>query len=164
MYIRVHTVQGLCQSVLITVNYALLIVVHTTTEWTGARSSKFKVNFATYGQSDCSSWCQALLWFPWPDFKFSLVWQFLASCRASSLTRGQVCSSQCSHSLVRVTQDPWPYITVSSETPATWRARFLHLLSPKNRLDQLYPLALSSLYDASYDSGLKWSYSQWTGD
>jgi hypothetical protein len=57
---------------------------------------------------------------PWPDFNFPcltvgahdqilifFVWQFLSSsCRAPSLTRGQVCNLQCNHSLVRVAQDP----------------------------------------------------------
>jgi hypothetical protein len=34
---------------------------------------------------------------------------------APSLTRGRVCSLQCNHSLVRVTQNPQPYFTVSPD-------------------------------------------------
>jgi hypothetical protein len=49
---------------------------------------------------------------------------------APSLTRGQVCNLQCNHSIVRVAQNPKPYLTVSSETPTTWRARFPYLYPP----------------------------------
>jgi hypothetical protein len=37
---------------------------------------------------------------------------------------------QCNHSMLRVTQNPQPYFTVSSETPPTWRARFPYLNPP----------------------------------
>jgi hypothetical protein len=59
------------------------------------------------------------------------VWN-LWSCiyGAPSLTRGRVCNLQCNHSMVRVAQNPKPYFTVSSETPPTWRARFLYLYPP----------------------------------
>jgi hypothetical protein len=61
-------------------------------------------------------------------FIFSLVWQFLVSSwGVPSLMRGWVCNLQCNYSLVRVTQDPKPCITVSSETPPTWRARYPYL-------------------------------------
>jgi hypothetical protein len=49
---------------------------------------------------------------------------------APFLTRERVCNLQCNHSIVRVTQNPKPYFTVSSETPATWRARFPYLYPP----------------------------------
>jgi hypothetical protein len=51
-------------------------------------------------------------------------------CGAPSLTRGRVCSLQCNHSMVRVTQNTWPYFTDSSETPPTWRTRFPYLYLP----------------------------------
>jgi hypothetical protein len=51
-------------------------------------------------------------------------------CAAPSLTRGLVCNLQCNHSMVQVAQNPKPYFTVSSETPPTWRARFLYLYPP----------------------------------
>jgi hypothetical protein len=51
-------------------------------------------------------------------------------CGAPSLTRGRVCNLQCNHSMVRVAQNPKPYITVSSETPATWRASSPYLYPP----------------------------------
>jgi hypothetical protein len=46
------------------------------------------------------------------------------------LTRGWVCNLRCNHSKVRVAQNPKPYITVSSETPPTRRARFPYLYPP----------------------------------
>jgi hypothetical protein len=42
--------------------------------------------------------------------------------------RGRARSWQSNHSLIRVAQDT--YITVSSETPPTWRATFLYLYPP----------------------------------
>jgi hypothetical protein len=38
--------------------------------------------------------------------------------------------SQCNHSIARDAQNPKPYFTVSSETPSTWRARFLYSYPP----------------------------------
>jgi hypothetical protein len=55
--------------------------------------------------------------------KFAVYW-------APSLTRGWVCNLQCNHSIVQVAQNPKPYFTVSSETPPTWRTRFLYLYPP----------------------------------
>jgi hypothetical protein len=40
---------------------------------------------------------------------------------------------QSSHSWAEVPQNSWPYFTLSSETPPTWRARFPYLYSPRNR-------------------------------
>jgi hypothetical protein len=58
-------------------------------EWSG-------VLFAIDGPSAGLSWCRSTLWSPWPDFTCSLVWHVLASsCRAPSLTRGQICILQC---------------------------------------------------------------------
>jgi hypothetical protein len=71
---------------------------------------------------------------------------------APYLTRGRVCNLQCNHSIVRAAQNTKPYFTVSSETPPTWRARFPYLYPLKNRVAQLYPRALGSLYISSYDS------------
>jgi hypothetical protein len=38
------------------------------------------------------------------------------------------------------------------ETPPTWRARFPYLHPPRNRVAQLYPQILGSLFVASYNS------------
>jgi hypothetical protein len=96
------------------------------------KQSMFKFKFKLY----CDWWSvnQLILvsdplWGPWPDFNF-LFWQFFSSCRMPSPTRGWVCNLQCSHSLVRVAQDPYPYVTVSSETPPSWRARSPYLYPP----------------------------------
>jgi hypothetical protein len=43
----------------------------------------------------------APFWVPWAELTFSLVWQILvSSCRAPSLTRGQVCNLYFNHSMV----------------------------------------------------------------
>jgi hypothetical protein len=59
------------------------------------------------------------------------VWN-LRSCIywAPSLTRGQICNSQCNHSMVRVAQNTQPCFTVSSKSPPTCRARFPYLYPP----------------------------------
>jgi hypothetical protein len=66
---------------------------------------------------------------------------------------------QSSHSSVKVPQNWLPDFTVSFEAPPTWRARspYLYPPPPRNRLSQLYPRALGSLFVASYDS-LSWVY------
>jgi hypothetical protein len=70
-------------------------------------------------------------WGQLPDFKFSLVWQVLVSSyMAPPLTRGRACNLHCNHALVRVAQHPWPYFTVSSETPPIWRASSPYLYPP----------------------------------
>jgi hypothetical protein len=67
----------------------------------------------------------------WSAFRFPLLWQLLDFLSgAPSLTGGQVCSLQCSHSLLRVAQDPQLYFTVSSETFPTWSARSPYLYPP----------------------------------
>jgi hypothetical protein len=59
-------------------------------------------------------------------FCFTLFGSYFlsSSCRAPSLMREWASNLQCSHALVRVKQYPYSYITVSSETPPTWRPRF----------------------------------------
>jgi hypothetical protein len=54
------------------------------------------IELATDGQLASTSWCQAALWGPWPDFTCSLVWLILSpSCRVPPLTGGWVCILQC---------------------------------------------------------------------
>jgi hypothetical protein len=65
--------------------------------------------------------------------------------------RGRVCNLQCNHSIVRVAQNPKPYFTVSSETP-NLEGQVTVFISPRNRVAQLYPRAMGSLYVISYDS------------
>jgi hypothetical protein len=55
------------------------------------------------------------------------VWNF----RSCFCGVPRVCNLQCNHSMVRVAQNPWSYFTVSSETPPTWRTRFLYLYPPE---------------------------------
>jgi hypothetical protein len=67
-----------------------------------------------------------------------------------SLTRGRAIA----RSLVRVVQEPYPYITVSFETPPTWWARSSYVYPPGTGL---YVRALGSLFVACYDTqGCGW--------
>jgi hypothetical protein len=91
--------------------------------------------FTTVSQSVSMSWYRVPLWDLWPDIiscrNFAV--SNLRSCIywAPSLTRGRVSNMQCNHSIVRVAQKPKSYFTVSSETPPTWRARFLCWYPPE---------------------------------
>jgi hypothetical protein len=70
----------------------------------------------------------------------------------ASLARGLVCSLQCSRSMIRVSQNPQLYFTVSSETPPNLEDQVPIVIFPRNRVAQLYPRALGSPYIISYDS------------
>jgi hypothetical protein len=81
---------------------------------------------------------QAPIWSPWPDFcflsddcGFLVVWRPLWR-EDGSVIYCTIASRPCqsSHSWVEVQQNSWPYFTVSSETPPTWRARSLYLYPP----------------------------------
>jgi hypothetical protein len=83
------------------------------------------------------SWYRVSLWDSRPDIiscRNVVVWNLRSCfCGPPSLTRGRVFNLQCNHSMVRVTQNPRLYFTVSSETPPTWRARFPYLYPPGTR-------------------------------
>jgi hypothetical protein len=126
---------------------------------------------STDSQSASLSWCQAPIWDPWPII-FS-AWNFLRQLRlwyfvAPSLTRGQVCNLlyNCFWAL--------PEQSLLGPSPAELMTLFYCLIwdspnldgqvpvfiSPRNRVAQLYPWALGSLFVASYNSqGLQWRYS-----
>jgi hypothetical protein len=91
--------------------------------------------FTTDSQSVSMSWYRAPLWDLRPDIIScrNVVVRNLryCICGAPSLTRGRVCNLQCNYSMVRVTHNPKPYFTVSSETPPTWRVRFPYLYPPR---------------------------------
>jgi hypothetical protein len=60
---------------------------------------------------------------------------------------------QRSHSQVRIPRDSWPHFTVSdSRLPPNLEGQVPVFISLKNRVAQLYPQALGSLFVASYDS------------
>jgi hypothetical protein len=81
-------------------------------------------------------------------------------CGTPSLTRGWVCNllEQLLLGLARaVTPGPSPaklatIVYCLIETPPTWRARSPYLCPPRNKVAQLYPRALGSLFVSSYDS------------
>jgi hypothetical protein len=81
-----------------------------------------------------------------------------------SLTRGRVnllynCfwALQSSHSWIEVPQNSRPYFTVSSEIPPNLERQVPVFISPGNRVAQLYPRALGSIFVASYHSqGYSW--------
>jgi hypothetical protein len=97
-------------------------------------TSRTRSYFTTDGQSVSMSWYRVPLWDLHPNTtscRNVAVWNLRSCfCGASSLTRARVCNVHCNHSMVRVAQNPWPYFTVSSETPPTWRARFPYLYPP----------------------------------
>jgi hypothetical protein len=114
----------------------------------------------TDGQSASLPWCRFVIWCPMTRFLFS-VWQLrVSSCGAPSLTRGWVCNLlyNCFWALPEQSllgqsrTGPITILTVSSETPPTCRARSPVFISPRNKVSQLYPRALDSLFLASYDS------------
>jgi hypothetical protein len=93
---------------------------------------------------------------------FITVGHLRSSCRgAPSLTRRRVCNLlvQFAYSSVQVPQK-WPHLTVSFETifyclirdSPNLEGQVPVLISPRNRVAQLYPWALGSLSVASYDS------------
>jgi hypothetical protein len=55
------------------------------------------------------------------------------------LSSSVICNLQCNHALVRVAQDPYPYFTVSSETPPTWGVRSPYLYPPGIGLPSFTP-------------------------
>jgi hypothetical protein len=59
---------------------------------------------------------------------------------------------QLSHPWVRVPRDSWPYFTVSDSRLPNLEGQVHLFISPRNRVAQLYPQTLGSLFVASYDS------------
>jgi hypothetical protein len=92
--------------------------------------SKLLYDWRSISQSVSIYWYWAPLWDLRPDItpcRNVAVWILRSCfCGAPSLTRGRVCNLQCNHSMVRVAEN----FTVSSETPPTWRAKFLYLHPP----------------------------------
>jgi hypothetical protein len=112
----------------------------------------------TDSQSASVSWCQAPIWGLRPDFitvrQLQVCW-----CGALSLTRERVCRLQLGLVLASV-------VILGSESrgtrdhillPQIWdsfdlEGQFHVFISPRNRVAQIYPPALGSLFVASYDS------------
>jgi hypothetical protein len=78
----------------------------------------------------------------------SFLWQLrLLAINASALTRKRVCNyctiasrpCQSNHTWAEVPQNSWPYLTVSSETPPTWRARFPYIYPPGTEMPSYTP-------------------------
>jgi hypothetical protein len=91
------------------------------------------------------------LWNLWPDItscQKAAVWKLrFCFCGAPLLTRGRVCSAITQWSEPRRTHNH----TLLSLLP-NLECQVPVFISPRNRVFQLYPLALGSLYVASYDS------------
>lgn len=104
-----------------------------------------------------SSWCEATLWGPWPDFKVSLAWHLLASsCGAPSLTRAHVCILQCTSLTAQSCKWPVSFETppnlggISFETPPNLGGQVVIFIFHRNRMSQLYPGG--SLFVTSYNT------------
>jgi hypothetical protein len=59
---------------------------------------------------------------------------------------------QRSHSQVSVRRDSWPHFTVSDSRLPNLTGRVPAFISPMNKVAQLWPQAMGSLFFASYDS------------
>jgi hypothetical protein len=59
---------------------------------------------------------------------------------------------QRSHSRVRVPRDSWPYFLFQIRDFPNLEGQVPVFISPRNRVAQLHPQALDSLFVASYDS------------
>jgi hypothetical protein len=132
-----HLKQNLCNNVwndfmLLQVRHQICVTVNKKFFFDLALLPKSKLLYNW--QSVSMSWYRVPLWDLRPDIiscQNVAVWNLRSFIYwAPSLTRGQVCNLQCNHSIVRVTQNPKPYFTVSSETPPTRRARFPYLYPP----------------------------------
>jgi hypothetical protein len=120
------------------------------TDWLKSQSQS---HFTTMGHLANLSWCQAPIWGPRLFITVRQSWVCWHG--APSLMRGQVCHLKLllaltsSHSFVQVPWDSWPYFTASD---STWWARSPYLIPPRNRVAQVYPQALNSLFVTSYGS------------
>jgi hypothetical protein len=110
------------------------------------------------GQSVSLSSCQAPIWGLRPDFYYCqtvaclLMWDALSYEKMGLPFTIAAGSRQRSHFWVRVQWDSWPHFTASdSRLPQPGRPGPV-FISPRNRVDQLQPQALSSLFVGSYDS------------
>jgi hypothetical protein len=110
------------------------------------------------GQMASLSWCQAPIWGPRSDFCYcqtvarSLVRGALSDEKTGLSFTTAAGPRQSSHSQVRVPRDSQPYFTVSdSRLPQSGRP-VSRIYIPRNRVAQLYPQVLGSLFVASYES------------
>jgi hypothetical protein len=112
------------------------------------------------------SWSQVPIWGPTLDLVLLWdSWRFVEVERPSwqeknlsfAIAAG---ARQRSHSRVRVQSVSWPYFTVSDSRIPNLDGQVPVFISSRNRVAQLYPQALGSLFFASYHSqGLCLRYS-----
>jgi hypothetical protein len=109
------------------------------------------------GQSVSLSWCQAPIWGPRPDF---YQWQLqVCWCRAPSLMRGRVCRSQLLLALTSAvilgtkSRGSQNHILLSQiQDSPNLVVQVLVFISPRNRVAQLNPQVLDSLFVSFCDS------------
>jgi hypothetical protein len=84
---------------------------------------------------------------PWPDFYYcrTYVVFMLRGALPDERPGMWFTPTVCCPSPVHVSQNFWPYLTVSYESPATWRARSLYLYPPGTGWPSYTPRALGSL-------------------
>jgi hypothetical protein len=112
----------------------------------------------TDAKSASLSWCQAPIWGPGSDFYYCqrvagfLMWGALSDermCLSFTIATGP---RQRSHSWVWVSRDSWPYFTLSGSRLHQPEGPGPVFISPRNKVAQLYPQTLGSLFAASYHS------------
>jgi hypothetical protein len=111
------------------------------------------VSSRIWGPRPAFCYCQTvvglLMWGAFSDERTCLLFTFGASPR------------QHSHSCVWILWDLWPNFTLSDlRLPQSGQpgSHIYIYISPRNRVAQLYPQALGSLFVACCDSGLQWRY------
>jgi hypothetical protein len=104
--------------------------------------------FATDGQSASLFWCRAPIWIPWPDFYYCRTFAVFMLWRPPWREDGSVIYSYNLLSLSGPTRD----IVRSHMSLSQLWGPGPCIYIPRNRVAQLYPRALGSLFVASYDS------------
>jgi hypothetical protein len=113
-------------------------------------SSSSSAYIATDSQLANYSWCRAPIWGPWPEFYYCRTFVVLR-CGAPFLTRGRVCNLLTQFTISLVSKSRRTHLTLVWDSPSL-EGQVPVFVSPRNRVTQLYPWALGSLFVTSYDS------------
>jgi hypothetical protein len=112
----------------------------------------------TGSQSASLSWNEAPICCLWSDFYYYQIVAGLLMCGALSDERTSllftIAAGPCqrTHSWVQVPRDSWPYLTVWDSRLSKPGGPGPHIHIPQNRMAQLYPQTLGSLFITFYES------------
>jgi hypothetical protein len=134
-----------------------LRLLRTTTVWRMLQSES-ESYVTTDGESASLSWNKASVWVLRPDLYYYqsvaslLMWEALSDQRTGLSFTIAAGLRQHNHSQVRVPRGSWPQFTVSDSRLPNLEDQVPVFISHRNRLAQLYPQALGSIFVAIYDS------------